>query len=51
MGSPFKTAEDYLNATGALHSFVGHPGTAGIFLIIAALLTLYFLIMAFVIKH
>jgi len=28
MGSPFKTATEYLNASGTLHSFTGHPGIA-----------------------
>ncbi len=28
MGSPFKTAQAYLDATGTLHSFTGHSATA-----------------------
>jgi hypothetical protein len=51
MGSPFKTAEDYLNATGTLHSFTGHPGTTTVVLILSALVTLYFLYKSFTIHH
>jgi hypothetical protein len=51
MGSPFKTAQDYLNATGTLHSFTGHPGTATIFLLISVALTIYFLVKSFTIHH
>jgi hypothetical protein len=51
MGSPFKTADDYLNATGTLHSFTGHPGTAAVFLAISAGLTVFFLIKSFTMHH
>jgi hypothetical protein len=51
MGSPFKTAAEYLNATGTLHSFTGHPVTAGVFLAIGAGLTVWFLVKAFTIHH
>ena len=51
MGSPFATADEYLNATGTLHSFTGHPGTATVFLVISVALTVYFLIKAYTIKH
>jgi hypothetical protein len=43
MGSPFKTADEYINATGTLHSFTGHPVTVGITLAISVALTVYFL--------
>jgi len=51
MGSPFKTADEFIAATGTLHSFTGHPGTATVVLIISAVLTVYFLIRAYTIKH
>jgi hypothetical protein len=51
MGSPFKTADDYLNATGTLHSFTGHPGTVAVFLVIAAGLTIYTLVKSYQIHH
>jgi hypothetical protein len=43
MGSPFKTADEYINATGTLHSFTGHPVSVGITLAISVVLTIYFL--------
>jgi hypothetical protein len=51
MGSPFKGAEDYLAATGPLHSFTDHPTVAAVTIIIAALLTCYFLVRAYTIRH
>lgn len=51
MGSPFKTANDYLNATGTLHSFTGHPVTTTITLIIAVALTVYFLYYSFNVRR
>ena len=51
MGSPFKDATEYLNATGTLHSFTGHPGTTTVMLIISVLLTLWFIVKTFKIKH
>ncbi len=51
MGSPFATAADYLNATGTLHSFTGHPGSATVCLVISVGLTIYFLVKAYTIKH
>jgi hypothetical protein len=51
MESPFKTADDYLNATGTLHSFTGHPGSATLMLILSVLVTLYFLYKSFTIHH
>jgi hypothetical protein len=51
MGSPFKGATDYLAATGRIDSFSGHPLTATITLIIAFLLTLYFIYASYVISH
>lgn len=51
MGSPFKTANDYLNATGTLHSFTGHPATVTVTLIISVALTVYFLYKAYVVRH
>jgi hypothetical protein len=51
MGSPFKTATEYLNATGTLHSFTGHPGLTTVVLILGAVLTVYFLVKSFTIKH
>jgi hypothetical protein len=51
MGSPFKTADDYLNATGTLHSFTGHPVSVAISLVISVALTCYFLYKAFVVRH
>jgi hypothetical protein len=51
MGSPFKTAADYLNATGPLHSFTGHPGTTAVFTVIAFALTIYTLVRAYQIHH
>jgi hypothetical protein len=47
MGSPFKTADQYLNATGTLHSFTGHPAMVGICLVISVALTAYFLYKSF----
>lgn len=51
MGSPFSTAEAYVNATGSLHSFTGHAGTATVFLILSLVLTTYFLVRSFTIHH
>lgn len=51
MGSPFSTAAEYLAATGPLHSFVGHPTSATISLVISFLLTCYFLYKSYTIKH
>jgi len=51
MGSPFKTANDYLNATGTLHSFTGHPVTVGVTLVISVALTIYFLYKAYTVRH
>lgn len=51
MGTPFKTAEEYIAATGTLHSFTGHPGTATAFLVVSAVLTVYFLCKSFTIHH
>jgi hypothetical protein len=51
MGSPFTTADEYLNATGTLHSFTGHPGLSAIFIIASCVLTVYFLYKAFTIQH
>lgn len=47
MGCPFKDANAYINATGTLHSFTGHPVSTGICLTISVLLTCYFLVKAF----
>jgi hypothetical protein len=49
-GSPFKGAEDYVAATGTLHSFTNYPGSATVTLILAAVLTLYFLVRAYTIR-
>lgn len=51
MGSPFSTASAYLNATGTLHSFTGHPTTTAVFLIISVILTGWFLVKSFTIHH
>lgn len=51
MGSPFKTATEYLNATGTLHSFTGHAALTTVVLIVGVLLTLYFLVKSLTIKH
>jgi hypothetical protein len=51
MGSPFKTADDYVNATGTLHSFTGHPVTTGVTLVISVALTIYFLYVAYTVRH
>ncbi len=51
MGSPFKSADEYMNATGLLHSFTNSPTLATIVLIVAVVLTLYFLYAAFTIRH
>ena len=51
MGSPFKDAQAYLDATGTLHSFTGHTATATVFLILSVILTGYFLVKAFTIHH
>jgi hypothetical protein len=51
MGSPFKGADDYLAATGTIHSFTGHPVTATITLIMAFLLSCYFLYETYKITH
>lgn len=47
MGSPFKTADAYDNATGTLHSFTGHPALTAITLLISVVLTVYFLYKSF----
>jgi hypothetical protein len=51
MGSPFKGAEDYLAATGPIHSFTGHPASATITLILAFALSCYFLYETYKITH
>jgi len=51
MGSPFKTAAEYLDATGTLHSFTGHPGSASLALALSVAVTLYFLYKGFTIHH
>lgn len=51
MGSPFKTATEYLNASGTLHSFTGHPSLTAFMLVLGAVLTVYFLVKSFSIKH
>lgn len=51
MGSPFKTAAEYLAATGRLDSFVGHPLSVTITLIISVVLTVYFIYASYVISH
>jgi len=51
MGSPFATAQAYLDATGTLHSFTGHPTTAAVFLILSVAVTGWFLVKAFTIHH
>lgn len=51
MGSPFKGAEDYLAATGAFHSFVDHPTTAAIAIILSVALTCYFIYASYKITH
>ncbi|MGE4482785.1 hypothetical protein [Acidocella sp.] len=51
MGSPFKTADQFLNATGPLHSFAGHPDTIAVFTVLAVALTVYALVKAFTIHH
>lgn len=51
MGSPFATADAYLNATGPLHSFVGHPATTAVFLILSVVVTGWFLVKSFTIHH
>lgn len=47
MGSPFKTADEYVNATGTLHSFTGHPTSVAITLGLSVLVTIYFLYKAY----
>ncbi len=47
MGSPFKTADAYDNATGTLHSFTGHPALVVITMVISVALTVYFLYKSF----
>ena len=51
MGSPFKTAQAYLDATGTLHSFTGHSATVAVVLIISVIMTGYFLVKSFTIHH
>ena len=51
MGSPFKTAQAYLDATGTLHSFTGHPVSVTIVLLLSIALTGYFLVKSFTIHH
>ena len=51
MGSPFKGAQAYLDATGTLHSFTGHPATVTVVLILSLILTGYFLVKAFTTHH
>lgn len=50
MGSPFKTADEYINATGTVHSFTGHPASAAVTLVIAAALTIYFLYKSYTVR-
>jgi hypothetical protein len=51
MGSPFTSAQAYLDATGTLHSFTGHPALSAIFIVAGVVLTGYFLVKAFTIHH
>jgi hypothetical protein len=51
MGSPFNTAEEYLGATGPMHSFTAHPATATVFLLISLALSCWFLYKAFTLHH
>jgi len=51
MGSPFKTAEEYIGASGTIHSFTGHPAAVAFCLVVAVLLTVYFLYRAYAIHH
>ena len=50
MGSPFKTADAYDNATGTLHSFTGHPALVAICLVLSVMITVYFLYKAYTLR-
>ena len=49
MGSPFANAQDYINATGLVDSFAGHPVAATVCLILSVVVTVYFLYKTFTI--
>lgn len=49
MGSPFANAQDYINATGLVDSFAGHPLAATVCLILSVIVTIYFLYKTFTI--
>ena len=51
MGSPFTSAQAYLDATGTLHSFTGHPVTAAVFIVLSVAVTGWFLVKSFTIHH
>jgi hypothetical protein len=51
MGSPFKTADEYLNATGTLHSFAHAPVLTGICIVLVVLIPVAIIAKSYFIKH
>jgi len=51
MGSPFNSAQAYLDTHGTLHSFTGHPATAAVFIILSLAVTGWFIVKSFTIHH
>lgn len=49
MGSPFTTASAYVNATGLIDSFSGHPVDAAVCIVLSVVVTVYFLYKTFTI--
>lgn len=49
IGSPFATAQAYVNATGLIDSFAGHPVAATFCLVFSVAVTGYFLYKTFTI--
>jgi len=51
MGSPFDGAQPYINASGLVDSFTGHPIAAGVCLVLSVIVTGLFIYKSFTIHH
>lgn len=51
MGSPFNTAQAYIDASGVVHSFSGDPIAIGVCLLLSVAVTALFLYKSFTIHH